>query len=291
MCVSILVFSMLRLIPGDPVDLLAGESATDEEKAILRESLGLDKPLYEQYFIWLSRALHGDLGYSFWSRMRVLQLCISRFLNTLALTAVGMTFSVSVGVLTGIASATKRGTAFDKLSRVVALTGVSMPPFLLGLLLIWIFSVYLNILPTGGTGGVANVVLPGITIGSTATAVISRMTRSNMLEVIPQDYIRTARAKGCSERRVIYKHALRNVLIPIVTVSGLQLSLMMAGAVVTETVFSYPGIGKLIVASIFTRDYAVVQGAVLITATAIVVVNVLTDVIYWYLDPRVRNAL
>ena len=286
--ISVIVFSILHLVPGDPAEIVAGVEATKEDIELIRRNLGLDQPLHVQYLTWLSKVLQGDLGRSILTRRPVLSELLPRMMATVELTVASMIVAVSLGVTIGIISSTKQYSFFDHASMISAFLGVSMPVFWWGLMLMLLFSVTLGWLPTVGRGGIEHLILPSVTLATASIALIARMTRSSMLEVIRQDYIRTARAKGCHERRVIYKHALKNALIPVVTVVGLQFGYLLGGAVLTETVFAWPGIGRLMVDSIFHRDFPMVQGAILLVATAFVFVNLLTDILYAYLDPRIH---
>jgi len=285
---SLIIFSIMRLVPGDPARLALGFLAPEEEIVRLREELGLDKPIYIQYLIWLWKALHGDLGRSIMSHRPVLLDIIPRYIATLQLTTAGMCVALFVGITTGVVAATRRSTIFDGLSMAIALLGVSMPTFWLGLLLMLIFSVKLGLFPAGGMGGVEHLVLPALTLGAFAAALIARTTRTSMLEVLSQDYIRTAEAKGLAQRVVVYRHALKNALIPIITVVGIQFGILLGGAVFTETVFSWPGIGRLLVEAILTRDYPLIQGTILVIAASYVIVNLITDLLYALADPRIH---
>ncbi len=286
--VSLLVFFGIRLLPGDPAVLMAGEHATPEVVEEVRKQYGLDKPVLVQYVIYVRRFLTGDLGRSHWTRRDVATDLREKFLNTLQLATASMFLATIVGVTSGIISATKPYSPFDYVSMLVSLGGVSIPPFWLGLMLMLLFGVILGWLPISGKGGVANLVLPAITLAANGTAIIARLTRSSMLEVMQQDFITTARAKGITESRVILKHGLKNALIPIVTILGLQFGLLLGGAILTETVFSWPGMGMLIVRSILARDYPVVQGAVLFLAAITVIINLVVDLLYSIIDPRIR---
>lgn len=286
--VVLLVFLMVRLAPGDPAVLLAGEFATPETLEAIRARYGLDRPLPEQFLIYLGALLQGDLGESARSRRPVLQELKTYFPNTVELASAAILVALLTGIPLGILAALRPGSGLDLGVMVLALIGVSMPVFWFGLLAILIFSVQLGWFPVAGKGTLAHLVLPAITLGVNATALLARMTRGALLEVLSQDYIRTARAKGLSERVVILKHALRNALIPVVTVAGLEFGTLLAGAVITETIFAWPGLGQLLVGSILARDYPVVQGAVLLVATTFILVNLLVDLLYAWIDPRVR---
>lgn len=286
--VSIVVFSIVHIIPGDPARIMAGVDASGEEIELIRRQLDLDKPVYFQYFLWMSKVLGGDFGRSIVTNQAVLPELIHRFSATLQLTIPAMIFAVLVGVTVGVVSATKPYSLFDHLSMVGALFGVSMPIFWMGLMFIFIFSVTLGLFPSSGRDGIEHIVLPALVLGLASTGIIARMTRSSMLEVLGQDYVRTARAKGATEEDVVYRHALKNAMIPIVTIVGLQFGYLLSGAVLTETVFNWPGIGRLMVDSIFNRDFPMIQGAVLLVASSFVFVNLLTDLLCAYLDPRVK---
>jgi peptide/nickel transport system permease protein len=286
--VVLLVFLMVRLAPGDPAVLLAGEFATPETLEAIRARYGLDRSLPEQFFIYMGALLRGDLGESARSRRPVLEELKTYFPNTLELALAAILVAVLTGIPLGILAALRPGSGLDLSVMVLALLGVSMPVFWFGLLAILIFSVELGWFPVAGKGTLAHLVLPAITLGINATALLARMTRGTLLEVLSQDYIRTARAKGLSERVVIFKHALRNALIPVITVVGLEFGTLLSGAVITETIFAWPGLGQLLVGSILARDYPVVQGAVLLVATSFVLINLLVDLLYAAIDPRVR---
>jgi peptide/nickel transport system permease protein len=291
-------FFLIYLTPGDPAAVMLGPDATDEDLAALRQIMGLDRPLLVQLGRWYARMLRGDLGYSIFLQRPVLQAIYERLEPTGLLTVLSLLLAIAIGVPAGIAAAVRRNTWVDQASMGVALVGVSVPNFWLGLNLILLFSVYLGLFPVAGyvpladspAGTLRTLVLPAVTLGISASALIARMTRSSMLEVLGQDYVRTARAKGNRERRVVYWHALRNAMIPTVTVIGLALGGLLAGAVVTETVFALPGVGRLVISSVLRRDYPVVQGVLMFIAAVYVLVNLLIDLIYVYLDPRVKYA-
>ncbi|HET8629683.1 MAG TPA: nickel ABC transporter permease [Thermomicrobiales bacterium] len=288
--VSILVFVMMRLVPGDPARMTLGPEATGEQVALLRHQWGLDRPLPVQYAFWLQRAVHGDFGRSTVSRVPASQEIAARFPATLKLTAASMAVSVVLGLVFGVVAAVRHNTLFDRTSMVVALLGVCTPSFWLGLMLMLLFAVKLRWLPSFGQGGISHLILPALTLGTGSSAIIARVTRSSMLEVLGEDYVRTARAKGLGERAVIVRHALKNALIPIITILGLEFGGLLAGAVVTETVFSYPGLGLLLINSINNRDFPIVQGALLLFALEFVLVNLLVDVIYARVDPRITYS-
>lgn len=286
--VSVLVFFLLRLAPSDPVTLLLAESASPEQIAAARAKWGLDKPIYVQYGVFLSRAVQGDLGNSLFFQQPALKVLLERMPATLQLSAVALLFSLSVAVPIGILSALKRDTFWDYLGTGLAMLGQAIPPYWLGIMLILLFSVNLGWLPTSGRGTLGHVVLPAITLGSVLMALVTRLVRSGMLDVLGEDYVRTARAKGLPERWVIIRHALRNILIPLVTVVGLQLGALFGGAVITESIFAWPGVGRLALQAINARDYPLVQAAVLVISVVYVFLNLAVDLLYVYLDPRIR---
>jgi ABC-type dipeptide/oligopeptide/nickel transport system permease component len=286
--VTLVSFSLLHMVPGDPAEILGGQEATAEDIARIRKDYGLDRPLFVQYVHFVANAARGDLGISIQSRHPVNELLFQRLAFTLQLSLFSILVASAIGLLAGIVSSTRQYSIFDNASMLGALFGISMPIFWLGLLLILIFAVKLHWLPSGGTGTLAHFILPAIALGSASAAVIARMTRASMLEVVRHDYIRTARATGYRENVVIFRHALKNAMIPVLTVFGLEFGTMLGGAVLTETVFSLPGIGRLLVEGIFMRDYPVVQGAMMVVATTFVLVNLLTDVAYALFDPRIR---
>jgi peptide/nickel transport system permease protein len=286
--VSILVFAIIRFIPGDPARAIAGVHASPEYIEQVRKELLLDEGIHVQYFVYMKNLLQGDLGRSTFTRRPVTVELWERFPNTMVLAATAMGIAAVLGMSAGIISATKRYSLFDNVSMLAALVGVAAPVFWLGVMFQLLFSVHLGWLPSGGIGTWKHLVLPALTLGLATAALIARITRSSMLEVLRQDYITTARSKGQVERVVVYKHALKNALIPVVTVMGLQFGTLLGGAVLTETVFSWPGIGRLMVDSILARDYPVVQGAVLLLAVFFVMINLVVDVIYAFLDPRIN---
>ena len=286
--VSLAVFLMVHLIPGDPASLIAGTDATRADVENVRQSLGLDRPLPAQYANFVGRALTGDFGNSFRTGRPVLDEIAPRYLNTVTLGALALLIAVVIGMATGIVSAVRRHTVFDNTALLLSLAGVSMPTFFLGLLLMLVFSVWLNWLPLSGKDTWLHYILPAITLSTASIAVISRIMHASLIEVLGEDYVRTARAKGQRESLVIWRHAVRNALIPVVTVAGLQLGYLLGGAVVTETVFAWPGLGRLLVQSILARDFPVVQAAVLLLAITFVAINLVTDLIYGLLDPRIR---
>jgi peptide/nickel transport system permease protein/oligopeptide transport system permease protein len=279
----------LDLIPGDAVQLMLGEHATKEAVAQLRDYLGLDKPLPVRYVDYLGRLAHGDLGRSILQHRPVVDELADTWPATLELTIAALLIATLVGVPAGVISATRPNSVFDGLARLGSLFGLSMPIFWTGLVMIVLFSLWLPWLPVGGRGSLAHLVLPAIALALPSIAVLARLTRSSVLEVLGEDYVRTARAKGLRERGVVLKHALRNALLPIVTLLGLQAGQLMGGAVLTETVFAWPGLGRLMVKAIFARDYVLLQGAVLVYALAFVVINLLIDLSYGLLDPRISR--
>lgn len=296
--VSVVVFTIVHLTPGDPARIMLGASAGPEDVARLRHDLGLDRPVYVQYFSWLGRLLQGDLGTSISLHRPVLDEILERFKNTVILSSAAMVLSFTLGIAMGVVSAVKRGSIFDRLMMLVATFGLSLPSFWFAMMLIIVFSVKLRYLPgTGmtsaiGGGGFVDIMqhlaLPAIALAVVPLAVIARYTRSAMLEVIAQDYVRTARAKGLTERGVITRHVVRNTMVVIVTMLGLQVGFLLAGAVYIENVFSWPGIGQMLVNAILKRDFPLVQGGVLLVATSYVVINLITDLAYGYLDPRIH---
>lgn len=286
--VAIIIFSMVRLLPGDPAVAIAGVHATEEYVEQVRTEMGLDEPLPLQFGIFLGDLFQGDLGNSTRTKKPVTEEIWPRFINTLQLTIVALFLATIIGIIAGVISATKPYSLFDQLSMFFSLFGISAPVFWLGLILMLIFSVQLGWLPSSGKGTIWHLVLPSVTLAAQSTALIARMTRSSMLEVLKQDYVTTARAKGLKESTVNIKHSLRNAMIPIITILGLRFGILLGGAVLTESVFSWPGVGRLMVDSISARDYPVVQGAVLLLALCFVFINLLVDVIYAFLDPRIQ---
>lgn len=296
--ITVLVFGLIHLIPGDPVIVILGSEYTSENAEALREQLGLDDPLPVQYGRWMGDVLRGDLGYSLfpfggvrYTGRPVSQLILSRMPLTFALTMGTMMLAVAIAVPIGLLTAVRPNSAFDNIMRVVAMLGISMPVFWFGLLLILVFAVQLRWLPSTGnfnSAGWKAIILPVVTLGIAQAALITRMTRSSMLEVLGEDYIRTARAKGLKNATIHWRHALRNAQIPVVTVVGLQFGSLLGGAVLTETIFSMPGLGRLLVDSVFRRDYTVIQGCILVITLMFVLTNLAVDLLYAWLDPRVR---
>ena len=314
--VSVLVFSMVHLAPGDPALVMLGEHANKEAVDALREQMGLNKPLLEQYFLFITNAIQGDFGISIISGEPVVVEFLERFPATVELSVVALTFATIVGLLAGIISAVKRYSFFDYFSMSTALAGVSMPVFWLGLMLIYFFSVKLGWLPVSGRLGyefdidevtgfylidsllmqdyeafwdvVKHLMLPALALGTIPMAIIARMTRASMIEVMKEDYIRTARAKGCTKKQVIFIHALKNALMPVITVIGLMLGTLFAGSILTETTFSWPGIGKWLVNAVNQRDFPIIQSTTLIIASIFVAVNLIVDLLYAVVNPKVR---
>ncbi|MGV3345447.1 dipeptide ABC transporter permease DppB [Enterobacteriaceae bacterium LUAb1] len=319
--ITLLTFAFVHMIPGDPVLIMAGERGMSPERhARMMAALGLDQPLWKQYLSYINGVLHGDLGMSLKSRIPVWDEFVPRFKATLELGGCAMIFASAVGIPTGVLAAVKRGSLFDHTAVGLSLTGYSMPIFWWGIMLIMLVSVQLDLTPVSGRLGdtvflddtmpltgfalidtliwgepgdfkdaLAHIILPAIVLGTIPLAVIVRMTRSSMLEVLGEDYIRTARAKGLSRLRVIIVHALRNAMLPVVTVIGLQVGTLLAGAILTETIFSWPGVGRWLIEALQRRDYPVVQGGVLMVATLIILINLLVDLLYGVVDPRIRH--
>jgi len=314
--ISIITFVMVRLIPGDPARIMAGERATEEQVQRVRQMWGLDKPIHEQYIIYMKNLLHGNLGRSLKRNETVVQELRWALPTTIELSFAAMFFAVLIGIPAGILAAYRQNSWWDLAVMVGSMVGISMPVFWLGLLLIYVFALKLGVMPPSGrlsvgvkitpitgmytvdallTGNwrgfldaVHHLIMPAVAVGTIPMAIIARMTRSSLLEVLRQDYIRTARAKGLNERTVIFRHALKNAFLPVVTIIGLQLGTLLVGAILTESIFALPGMGRLIVDRILSRDYPVVQGAVLVFATTFVFINLLVDISYAYLDPRIR---
>ena len=286
--VSLIVFSIMKVVPGDVAQVIAGLDGTAEDVELIRRDLGLDRPLYEQYLTFLWRSLQGDFGRSAVTKRPVVEEIGSRIWPTAELAIAAFAVSIVVGLIAGIVSATKRYTIWDNLATLIALIGVSMPVFWLGLMLMLLFSVTLGWLPSSGAGTPAQLVLPALALGSASTAIIARQTRSGLLEVLGQDYVRTARAKGLTERVVLVRHALKNALIPTITVAGLQVGFLMGGSVLAETVFARPGLGRLLVDSIARRDIPVVQTTIMLLSVTFVFVNLAVDLLYVKLDPRIQ---
>lgn len=285
--ISIITFLLLHVV-GNPVLLLLPQSASDADVVLLKQKLGLDRPLVVQYGRFLGDTLRGNFGESLFTQESVLSLIFDRMPATLELTLAGMVVGLGIALPLGIVSAIRRGSLIDRLCTVLAVAGQAMPIFWLGIMLIIVFAVLLHLLPASGRGTPAHLVLPAITLGAYLAPLTMRLTRSGMLDVLTQDYVRTARAKGVAERVLLFKHALRNAAIPIVTILGVQFGRLLGGAIVTETVFAWPGLASLAVKAIRTYDYPVVQGAVVLLALIIVLANLLTDIAISWLDPRIR---
>lgn len=288
--VSFLVYFIISLTPGDPVKMMLGEEASEESIQEVRNELGLDKPVIVQYAKYMSKLVRGDLGVSYRSNRPVFGEIVARFPITFELTFWSMLIAIIIAVPIGIISATKQYSLTDSICMIATLLAAAVPHFWLGLMLIIWFSLGLGWLPSGGVEGIKSMILPAVTLGTGAAAIVARMTRSSMLEVVRQDYIRTAKAKGVNKKVVIRKHALRNALIPIVTVVGLQFGHMLGGAVLTETVFSLPGMGRLMVDSIKSKDTPMVLGCIIILATAFSFVNLCIDILYAFIDPRIKSV-
>jgi ABC-type dipeptide/oligopeptide/nickel transport system permease component len=287
---SVVVFLTMRLIPGDPARLALGPEATEDQVELMRRQWGLDQPLPVQYVVWLGHALQGDFGRSTVSRVPVSQEISLRLPATLRLAGLSILIASVLGLGFGVLAAVRHNTWVDHLSMLVALLGVCTPSFWFGLMLILVFSVQLGWLPSFGEGGPEHLILPALTLGAAASAVIARVTRSSLLDVLQADFLRTARAKGLAEHVIIARHALKNALIPVLTLLGLEFGGLLAGAIVTETVFAYPGIGQLLVNSVNNRDFSVVQAALLLFSVQFVLVNLLVDVLYAVVDPRIAYA-
>lgn len=297
--ISIIVFFIMALLPGDPAQAILGSYATPENLARLRSQLGLDKPLVSRYFIWLGNLLQGNFGRSYSLNRPVINIVLDRLGPTMLLAGSALIFASIVGLLSGIVAAVKQFRWQDKLFTLLVLVGISAPSFWLGLMFVLLFSVDLHVFPVSGmvlvSGGggffdvLHHLILPAVTLGIVATGVIARLTRANMLEVLRRDFIRSARAKGLSERRIIYRHAFQNALVSVVPVLGIQAGFVIGGAVYIETVFQWPGIGQMLVQAILQRDILLVQGAVVVIAAIYVVVNLIVDVLQHFLDPRIRN--
>lgn len=286
--ISLLVFGFVHLLPGDPARLVAGQDATQQDIAVVRAALGLDRPLWEQYVTYLWNVLHGDFGISLKTRRPVSEEIGERFFPTFWLTIISMVWATLFGLIIGVSSAMRRGRWQDHGGMLVAVSGISLPSFWLGLLLIDWFSVRLGWFPTSGYGTLAHFVLPSITLGVGVAAVMARFTRSSFIEIAREDYIRTARAKGAFERLVVWKHVLRNALIPIITMVGLQFGFLLGGSIVVETVFAWPGLGRLLVDSVSFRDYPVIQAEILLFSLEFILINLIVDVLYAMVNPEIR---
>jgi ABC-type dipeptide/oligopeptide/nickel transport system permease component len=288
--VATVVFFMARLLPGDPARVIAGVLASPEDVERIRHDMGLDQPLWVQYTDFLGSLLRLDLGTSAHTNAPVLDEIGSRLPYTIELAVVALVLAITAGVLAGIVAAIRRNTMLDLLISGISVFGVSMPVYWLGLMMIIVFAIALHLFPAAGADEPTSIVMPAVTLALFSVGLIARMTRSSMLEVFGQDYIRTARAKGAPFRLIVFRHALRNALLPVMTVIGLQFGSLLGGAVVTETVFAWPGVGRLLVDSIFFRDYPVVQGLVLMFGTTFVLINLVVDVLYAYVDPRIHYS-
>jgi len=283
------VFLLIHLVPGDPILQMLGEGAPAADVTAIRHAYGLDVPLGRQYLNYWRDVLHGNLGQSLRFNQSVASLVMRRYPATLRLTIAALLVAILISIPAGVRSAQRRGKWDDKLLSVVSLFGLSFPNFALGPILILLFAIKLGLLPVSGSGSFAHLVLPAITMGGALAAILTRMVRTSMLEELGQDYIRTARAKGLSERTVVYRHALRNAMLPVLTVVGLQFGALLAGAIVTETIFSWPGIGRLTITAIGNRDYYLVQGCILAIGLTYVLVNFVTDLLYSVANPRIRQ--
>jgi len=293
--ISFLVFSSMHIAPGDPASMIGGPTATESDLAAIRTNLGLDDPFLVQYGRYVKDAVQGDFGYSYQTKQPVSEAIAVRFPNTLKLAIASMIIAVIIGISAGLISALRHNSWLDVSSTTFALAGISIPNFWLGALLILVFAVNFQILPVGGLSspfytwqGIKELILPAITLGTGSAAMIARMTRSSMLEVIRADYVRTARAKGVKERNVIWIHTLKNAMIPVITVIGLNFGFLLGGTIITEKVFAINGIGRLMIDAIASRDFPMVQGSVLLVATLFVIVNLIVDIIYTFIDPRIK---
>lgn len=286
--VSIFIFLFVHLIPGDPARLIAGQDATIEDIENIREELGLNKPIHIQYVDFITGIFKGDLGNSLKTGRPVIDEIAMRFMPTFWLTVWSMVWAVLIGLIIGVISATKRNKWQDYLGMFTAVSGISMPSFWLGLLLVQLFAVKLGWLPTGGLESWKSYILPSLTLGSGVAAVVARFSRSSLMDVLKDDYIRTGRAKGLNENKVVWKHALKNAMIPVVTMTGLQFGFLLGGSVVIETVFSWPGLGRLLIDSVAFRDYPVIQAEMLLFALQFILINLIVDLIYGFLNPQIR---
>ena len=286
--VATLVFSLIHLVPGDPVQAMLGESASPQDVAQLRTKLGLDRPLYEQYISFARGIVHGDLGTSLRTSRPVTTVIVERMPATLELAVAAMVVAIVLAIPLGVIAAVRAGTPVDRIASTIALLGISLPTFWLGPLLALIVSVWLGWLPVSGRGTAAHLVLPALTLGAPLAAMLARMTRASVIEELRERYVTAARARGASEARAVVAHAFRNSLIPIATVVGLQFGSVLTGAVITETIFAWPGIGRLLIQSIGARDYPAVQGCILLIAVTYVMTNLFIDLMYGVLDPRIR---
>ncbi|KAB2333361.1 ABC transporter permease [Cytobacillus depressus] len=293
--ISFLVFSSMHIAPGDPATMIGGPTASESDLEAIRNNLGLNDPFLVQYGRYISDVVKGDLGYSYQTRQPISEAIAIRFPNTLKLAIASIIIAVIIGIITGLISALKQNSWLDVTSTTFALAGISIPNFWLGAVLILLFSVNLQWLPVGGMSspfytveGLKELILPAITLGTGSAAMIARMTRSSMLEVVKADYVRTARAKGVKERNVIWIHTLKNAMIPVITVIGLNFGVLLGGTIITEKVFAINGVGRLMIDAIAARDFPMVQGSVLLVATLFVLVNLIVDIVYTYIDPRIK---
>lgn len=286
--VVFIVFMLIHMVPGDPVEVMLGESATAVDREALRKSLGLDQSIAQQFYQFLNGVLHFDLGNSLHSRKPIAELISARIVPTVQLTLASLLVAFLIAFPLGIIAALKKDRMADTAAMTFSLLGIAIPNFLMGPLLILLFSVSLGWLPVSGKSGLDSLVLPALTLGTALAAILSRMIRASLLEVLHEDYIRTAKAKGLSRFRIVVLHAMRNALLPVITLIGLQFGALLAGAVITEMIFSWPGLGQLTIESIQKRDYPVVQACILLISTTYVVINTLTDIAYGLLDPRIR---
>ena len=286
--ISILVFGMVQFIPGGPALMLLGENATDEQIAVVNKKLGLDKPLHEQYLVWLAGVCRGDFGRSYQDNREILPDLLDRMPATIELMCAAMLIAICIGVPVGIISAVRRNSLMDNAGRIFALLGVSMPNFWIGLLLILVFAKYLALLPPSGKEGAGSVILPALALGLALAGILMRMVRSSMLEVLKEDYLRTAMSKGLSKRIIVMKHALRNAILPVITTIALQVGNLLGGTVVIESVFAWPGIGRFCYMRMLQRDIPTIMGNLMLYAIIICVLNIITDMIYAMCDPRIR---
>ncbi|PJZ02203.1 glutathione ABC transporter permease GsiC [Bacillus vallismortis] len=286
--ITVIVFMFVHMIPGDPARLIAGSDATIDEIKLVREKYGLDQPLYQQYISYMSNLFQGDLGTSIQAGRPVAEMLSERFMPTFWLTVVSMFWSLLFGIPIGLVSAVKRNKWQDHATMIFAVSAISIPSFWLGLMLMQLFSVQLGWLPTGGMDSWKHYILPSITLGAGVAAIIARFTRSAVMDVLKNDYIRTSRAKGLHEYTVLMKHAFRNAMIPVVTMTGLQFGFMLSGSIITETLFSWPGLGRLLINSIVSRDYPVIQAELLLFSFEFLLINLIVDLLYGWLNPKVR---
>lgn len=286
--ITTLVFLLIHLVPGDPVEVMLGEAARPADREALRHALGLDLPLWQQWWQYLSGIVQLDLGESLHSKRAVSQLLIDRIPATAILSIASMFIAITISVPLGIIAAVYKDSIWDRLAMMTAMLGVSVPNFVMGPILIIVFALWLGWFPVSGNDGMISLVLPALTLGTALSAILSRMIRASMLQVLQEDYIRAARARGLKEVQVLIRHALRNAALPVITILGMQLGALLTGAVITETIFAWPGIGQLMIESIQKRDYPIVQACVLLISVTYVLVNLMTDLLYTTLDPRVK---